>query len=98
MNKRAKPNGRSHSVPAGLLGFIKHFGDMEEVEAVTSGRFIPRSKGGSPSLHVQFYDESRRTFRLKVITEGYVSYPEIRVKQGAREKIGELIVGYTDLR
>jgi len=81
-------------MPKGLFNF---FGDLESlsgVESVNSGRFIPRGRVNGFEANIQYYDESRRTFRLKVASEGFISYPEIKVVPGARYDVENYIRNY----
>lgn len=81
-------------MPKGIYDF---FGDLESlagVEAVNSGRFIPRNKVNGFEANIQFYDEVRRIFRLRVAYKGFVSYPEIRVSPEAKDEVEEYIRNY----
>lgn len=94
MKHTIKPDGRNHSMPKSMYEF---FGDLESltgVEAVDSGRFIPRNKVNGFEANIQFYDETRRTFRVRVGHKGFISYFDIRVSPDSRERIEDYIRSY----
>ena len=94
MKHTIRPDGRNHSMPRSMSEFFGRLESLEGVEAVDSGRFMPRAKVKDFEAKVQFYDESRRTFRLKVCSPGFISYPGIRVSVDAKEEVENYIRNY----
>ena len=94
MKDTINPDGRSHSMPKGVYGFFRDLEYLAGVESVNSGRFIPRSNVKKFEAKIQFYDEARRTFRVKVGNRGFLSYFGIRVSPDARDRIEDYIRSY----
>ena len=94
MKHTIRPEGRHHSMPRGIYGFFSELESLANVESVNSGRFIPRRRVNGFEANIQFYDESRRIFRLKVASDGFISYPEIKVAPGAKEEVENYIKNY----
>jgi hypothetical protein len=77
-----------------MFEFFSGLESLVGVEAVNSGRFIPRSKINGFEANIQFYDECRRTFRVRVACEKFISYPTITVSSDARDKVEDYIKNY----
>ncbi|MDP2924882.1 MAG: hypothetical protein Q8N99_00760 [Nanoarchaeota archaeon] len=94
MKKTIRPDGRNHSIPKGMFEFFRDLESLAGVEAVNSGKFIPRNKVNGFEAKIQYYDEIRRTFRVRVGCRGFISYFEMRVSPGAKKKIEDYIRDY----
>ena len=94
MKQTIRPDGRHHSMPKGVYGFFRDLESFAGVESVDSERFIPRNNVKEFEANIQFYDASRRTFRVKVGNKGFLSYFGIRVSIDARNKVEEYIRNY----
>ena len=81
-------------MPKGIYEFFSGLESLAGVEAVDSGRFIPRNKVKEFNANIQFYDESRRTFRVRVAYQGFITYPVIRISPEARESVEDYIRNY----
>ncbi|VVB77900.1 Uncharacterised protein [uncultured archaeon] len=94
MKKTIRPDGRHHSMPKGIYEFFSDLEAISGVESIDSGRFIPRNRALEFEARIQFYDSSKRTFRLRVESEGFISYPQVRVSSDAKEKVENYIKNY----
>lgn len=94
MKQTIRPDGRKHSMPKSMQGFFSELESLAGVEAVDSGRFIPRNKVNGFEARIQYYDDSRRIFRLRVAYGGFISYPEIRVASEAKDSVQSYIKNY----
>ena len=94
MKPKIKPHGRNHSMPRGMYEFFSDLESLAGVEAVDSGRFIPRNRVNGFEANIQFYDESRRTFRVRVGCKRFLSYFGIRVSPDAKDRVENYIRNY----
>jgi len=94
MKDTINPDGRSHSMPKGVYGFFRDLEYLAGVESVNSGRFIPRNRVKGFEANIQFYDEARRIFRVRVGHRGFISYFGIRVFPDARDRVEDYIRNY----
>ena len=94
MKDTINPDGRNHSMPRGVYGFFRDLEYLAGVESVNSGRFIPRNRVNGFEANIQFYDETSRTFRVRVGNRGFISYFGIRVSPDAKERVEEYIRNY----
>ena len=94
MKATIKPEGRNHSMPRGIYGFFSSIESLDGVEAVDSGRFISRGRVNGFEINIRSYDETQRTFRVRVASKGFISYPKIRVSADAREYVEDYIRNY----
>jgi hypothetical protein len=95
MKRTIRPEGRHHSMPRHLSCFFGELEAISGVESIDSGRFIPRTKVKRFDVKIQFYDESRRTFRLRVAGSGFISYPEVRVSLDSSDAVENYIQNYS---
>ena len=94
MKHTISPDGRNHSMPRCMHDFFWDLESLAGVEAVNSGRFIRRNRVNGFEVNIQFYDETKRTFCLKVAYKRFISYPEVIVSAGAREEFEDYIRNY----
>jgi hypothetical protein len=94
MKDTIKPEGRHHSIPRNLYGFVSDLELTAGVEEVRGGRFLHRKNYRNFEARIQHYNETTRILRVKVRNKKFIAYFSIRIKPEARQEVEDYITDY----
>lgn len=94
MVRKIRPDGRKHRIPLCMYDFFGYLESLSGVEAVNGGRHIYCGSARDFETNIQYYNESKRTFRVKVSYDKFVSYYDVRVSPEMKDYVENQIRNY----